>query len=76
MTKESFELLEIAVELDKSGKTDEAIECIERAVQIDPENPYPWYGLSMLLLKVGRRSESKYALERAFLLSPKRQRIC
>lgn len=72
MTKDSLELLDFVMKLNESSKTDEAIECMERAVQVDPKNPYPWYGLSMFLLKAGRRSESKYAMERAFLLSPKK----
>jgi Flp pilus assembly protein TadD len=65
-------LAELATKLNESGKTDEAIECMRRAVQKDPKNPYAWYGLSMLLLKGGRHSESKNAMERAFVLSPKK----
>jgi len=72
MTKDSLELAELATKLNENGKIDEAIECMKRAIQIDSKNPYPWYSLSMLLLKADRRSESKYAMERAFLLSPKK----
>jgi tetratricopeptide (TPR) repeat protein len=72
MTKDSLELAELATKLNEIGKTDEAIECMERATQIDSKNPYAWYGLSMLLLKAGKRSESKDAMEKAFVLSPKK----
>ena len=62
-------LVNMAIAYTRLGRSEEAVRCYRRALEVSPEHAGANYGLGFLLLKRGERSGAREHLE-AFLNSP------
>jgi len=51
--------------LRNQKKCEEAIECYEKAIEIDPNNAYSWKNKGLALQHLNRKSEAKAAFDKA-----------
>jgi arylsulfatase A-like enzyme/tetratricopeptide (TPR) repeat protein len=56
--------------LRASGRSDAALEALDRAAQLQPKSPQPWLSRGNVLLKEGRNEEAVTAFERVLALAP------
>ena len=68
-------LRELSTTLFARGRGDEAVECLEKIVELTPESGASFFDLSMALSKVGREGDAKQALQESFRLDPGRQKL-
>lgn len=64
----------IANRLAASGRRHEAIEALQRAVEIDPVCAYAWFNLGFLHQELGEHEAAMHAFERAVQADPKLDR--
>ena len=60
--------------LDTLGKTDEAIRCYERAIELNPANPVAWNNKGYTLVRLKQFDSILEYFERATILDPKFER--
>jgi tetratricopeptide (TPR) repeat protein len=52
-----------------AGRTDEALELLEQAMQVDPDAPFAYYYMAGVYLQRGRADEAEVLAQRAATLS-------
>ena len=52
------------------GDLNKAVECLRKAVKLDPENAIAWYTLTFSLDRLGRKNESFKCFDKAIELNP------
>ena len=56
--------------LYRLGRHDEAVDCFEKAVEIDPRSALDWSNLGANLRELGRLGEAETAYKKALALDP------
>jgi len=71
VSQEVKELFNQGFDCYKAGDLEGAIAAFEKALEIDPEYCYSWYGVGLTLNNLGRNSEAITAYEKALEIDPK-----
>jgi Flp pilus assembly protein TadD len=56
--------------MGRSGEYQNAVECFNRALKLDPENPEIWHTKGNALLKLGEDHEAQECYDKALELDP------
>jgi tetratricopeptide (TPR) repeat protein len=56
--------------LNKLGYKQEALRCVDRAIELDPDYETAWYNKAIALSQIGRHEEALQSLDRAIKLDP------
>ena len=56
-------------EMDKQGRSAEALGCFEKALEIDPQSAYTWYSKGVALGKLGRLDEELASYDQALTIN-------
>jgi len=70
---EAFELCNKGRSLDNLGRSQEALACCNRALELNPRLPMAWMGKGLALTSLGRLHEATECLDRALALDPQMQ---
>jgi tetratricopeptide (TPR) repeat protein/ADP-heptose:LPS heptosyltransferase len=63
-------LTTLGVALLKLRRHDDALKALDKAVQLKPDDPEPWWQMGNVLIDTGRSSEALLCLERTLRLNP------
>ena len=66
-------LRELSTALLGQGRGDEAIACLQRIVELEPNKSVSHFDLSNAFARIGKKEEAEAALQESFRLDPKRQ---
>jgi tetratricopeptide (TPR) repeat protein len=58
------------LDLGTEGKYDEAIQCYDKAIEIDPKHVYAWYNKGLALYYMGKYEEAIKCYDEAIKLAP------
>jgi len=64
-----------SVEFTKNSNFEQALYSIEKVIQIDSEDPEAYFQRGLLLLKMGKKEESKKNFDYALKLDPKNEKL-
>jgi Flp pilus assembly protein TadD len=67
---DTAQLLSQGMALIDEGRTEEALSCLERAVEIDPRNEAIWIGKGITFIAIGDFRKGLASFERAVRLNP------
>ena len=68
-------LRELSTALLGQGRGDEAIACLQRIVELEPNKSVSHFDLSNAFARIGKKEEAEAALQESFRLDPKRQML-
>jgi tetratricopeptide (TPR) repeat protein len=63
-------LTTLGVALSKLRRHDEALKALDKAIQLKPDDPEPWWHMGNVLIEAGRLSEALLCLEHTLKLNP------
>ena len=56
--------------LKNDGKYEEAIDCFDKIIEIDPESDHPWFAKGMSLYKLSKYHEALFCYDKAIGINP------
>jgi len=58
------------LDLSEAGKYQEALECFEKAIEINPKEEIAWYNKGVALTNLGKHQEALECFEKAIEINP------
>jgi len=68
--KDATQLNNDGMALYHQGKYDEAIKMFDKAIEVNPKDPYPWHNKGLALEKQGKKGEAEKCYARAAEIDP------